>query len=602
MKRRLFSALLCLTLVLSTFLAGCAGAGGTPSASTPADQNEPIKLTLLTQSNTEKIANVVRDQLTKAGFEVALNTQADASGYKEQKANGSYDIDIGSWMTVTGNPDYSVRGILITDGDNNINKISDTKVDELIEKAASQTADEYVSTYSELEKYVVDEKAYMTPLYTILTVKGINKNLIDPSTVTFTYYWEDLNYNNPADLDTVPLYVTQVGTSFTTWDPIRANDNSVGTIDCNLYIRLVNTTQDFEITTDNSLSRNYAIADGNEEFYFLLRDDTFFTRVNADKTIQETDVMVSAEDVVYSVQRMMDPDSTPLHKTYSLHESIANVEIVTDLAELEGKIESGTGDNLKAALEEGLAAPIGTLAASRDDVDNAAGAYQVVKVTTSRPFPQVLNYLSHHSGGIVDSEWVENLNKDVDVAAYDASKDVLYGDSQATIDGPNYNNTLSCSGPYVLTYMNDYEIVCVKNPGYLKEEGGAFIGTIITKPMSDTDAILSALRSNDIQFTPTVPDSKFDIVQGDENLELLVTGGARVYYLGYNVNGTSPCADENVRKAIGASINPQEILAAFNNNVELPYSTLSAVLKTDNTFTYEAGRAQTFLDAYYASK
>ena len=55
----------------------------------------------------------------------------------------------------------------------------------------------------------------------------------------------------------------------------------------------------------------------------------------------------------------------------------------------------------KAALEKDTPAAIASLADTKDKVDNAAGAYQVIKVTTVNPFPQVLNYLAHQSAGMV---------------------------------------------------------------------------------------------------------------------------------------------------------------------------------------------------------
>ena len=100
--------------------------------------------------------------------------------------------------------------------------------------------------------------------------------------------------------------------------------------------------------------------------------------------------------------------------------------MVTDMAELEGTTVSGSDMTIREALENGLAAPIATLVDNKDSVDNAAGAYQIIKVTTTEPFPQVLNYLAHQSAGIVDSVVVEEVNSTYDVATYDVSKDICH--------------------------------------------------------------------------------------------------------------------------------------------------------------------------------
>lgn len=602
MKKRTFTAiLLSLVLALSTSCNVQTKPAGSTVTST--GNQEAVTIRLLTQSNTEKIANVVRDQLVKAGFNVVLNTQADASSYKEQKANGNYDIDIASWMTVTGNPDYSVRTVFYTEGDNNINKLSDTKIDTLIDKASEQTAKEYVATYSELEKYMVDEMAYITPLYASLSSRAVDKTKIKPESIEFFYRWDNIQYVDASKYDTIPYYVTQNSDTFSTWDPIRANDSAVGTIMVNLYTNLINTTEDYEITTDASLSRNYAIADGNQDYYFLLRDDINFARVSADRGAIDSGVMVSAEDVVYSVNRMKDPDSIPMHRTYSLFESINTVEIVTDISELDSvQLSDGSG-SIRTALEAGISTPIITLTASRNEVDNSAGSYQVVKIKTNKPFPQVLNYLAHHAGGIVDSEWIEAINSKVDIATYDANSDTLYGDVAGVREGSSYANTLSCSGPYVLTYMNDYEVVCERNPAFMTEvDNGTYIKTIVTKPMTDLDAGLSALRSGDIDYMAGVPESSHSIVADDPRLELLTKSGSCVYYISFNTREGSVCSDVLLRKAVSACINQEEINAAFNGKAVYVYSTLSAVLDTGNKFVFETGKAQEYLAEYFANK
>src|SRR5699024_9388851 len=139
---------------------------------------------------------------------------------------------------------------------------------------------------------------------------------------------------------------------------------------------------------------------------------------------------------------------------------------------------------------EGLDAKITELVSEKTAVNNQEGKYQVVKLTTTEPFPQVLNYLAHQSAGIVSKEQVESINT-FKVEDYDPNSDVAYGDQSAITEGDSYDNHLYASGPYILVYKNDYEAVFKKNPGYLKgTEHEANINTVQVRFISDADSTL----------------------------------------------------------------------------------------------------------------
>ena len=104
------------------------------------------------------------------------------------------------------------------------------------------------------------------------------------------------------------------------------------------------------------------------------------------------------------------------------------------------------------------------LVADKNEANNTEGKYQVVKMTTTEPFPQVLNYLAHQSAGIVSKKQVESINT-YDVATFDVNKDIPYGDQNTVTEGNKYNNTLYTSGPYILSSKNDYEAIFHKESG-----------------------------------------------------------------------------------------------------------------------------------------
>ena len=72
------------------------------------------------------------------------------------------------------------------------------------------------------------------------------------------------------------------------------------------------------------------------------------------------------DDVLFSLNRAKDPDSVPDHRTYSLHEHIKDVEVVTDLATLEGIKESSGTSSVREALEKDLDSKITELVADKN--------------------------------------------------------------------------------------------------------------------------------------------------------------------------------------------------------------------------------------------
>lgn len=607
-KSKIIALILCLAMLLS--LTACnvktkdqaqapatgtaAGNGGEASGSA-----STIPLKLLYNSSDEMTANVVRDLLSKAGFPVEMVAAADGAAFREQESGGNFDIAISSWANPVGTPDYGCRGIWESTGDSNLLGINDPKLDELVNEAAAETPDMYTNTYGEAERYVVEEQCYMSPLYMSLNVRAYNK-IIDSSTVTANQRWENLRYTDPSLADTRPLIMTQTSSNFFTLDPVRVDDQTSGYVLDDAYIHLVTLQPDWSVSVDQSLSYSYAINDTNDGYYFLLRDDCFFARVDEDGNAYNSGVMVSGEDVVYSLDRAKDPDGAPMHACYSMYTSLASTEIVTDMEELENTM-TASGKSVKEVLCEG--ADLQTLVATKDEVDNDAGKFQVVKVTTTMPYPQILNALTFHGAGIVDSEWVEERNAGVDFATYDATTDRLYGDTKY-LDESNFDNDLSVSGNYVPCKMNDYEMTLQANPGIrTREDHSQEIKTLVLKFIADKDAALNALRSGDVDFPYSIPTTKYSIVEEDENLDLYRYPGIRVYMLTFNMHGNSVVSESaDLRKAIASCMDYEALAAVNSGNVLEAYSPLSTCLDAGNELSYQPGDTQAYLDAYFASK
>lgn len=599
-----------LLLSLSIVLSGCKlttknDVAESPSPTTGSEvvDNNKVDIEVLGMSANEADLNIVRDQLNKNGFNVKLNVQADYSSFKAQQDAGNYDVSLSGWTTVTGNPDYAVRSLFKTGGDYSI--MSDADIDALIEQAAAQTPEQFVATYKDFEQKLVFDNAYIAPLYSSLKSQALNKDVLNPDSVRLSKSrslpWEELDFNDTAKRDKDALVLQSTMPTLTSLDPIKGNDGSINIINTNQYVRLVNLTDDDKVTSVGSLSLNHAIADGNSDYYFILRDDINFAAVK-DKLAVDTGERVGADDVIFSLDRAKNKDSVPDHRTYTLHEHIKSAEVVTDVAALEGIKVSGSDQTIKAALEEGLDAKIASLVSDKTQADNGAGKYQVVKVTTTEPFPQVLNYLAHQSAGIVSKKQVEAINT-YDVAKFDPNKDIPYGDQNTVTEGNAYNNTLYTSGPYILSYKNDYEAIFYKNPAYMTGTDHApKINSIKVRFIKDADSTLAALRSGEIHLYYAVSETKFDIVKGDSKLQLQTLPSNAVSYLLFNTKNRAVAESADLRKAVLYSINQEDFITYYGGNKFKAISTLSPIVDTGLELKADAAKAKEFLNAYKASK
>jgi len=603
MKKKLLIFMLALVVVL----AGCVNtkddvSGKKNDNADSATDKGDVEIEILGMGDGEEDMNIVRDQLIKNGFKVKLNIQPDYGSFTAQKEAGNYDVALSSWTTVTGNPDYAVRALFKSEGANSI--MADEEVDKLIDKASTETPDEFTETYKELEQRLVFDKAYIAPLYNSFKAQGVNKDIVNVDTVRLAksraVAWEPIDFNDTSKREKDPLIVQQTMATLTSLDPIKANDGSINTINTNMYVRLVNLTDTDEVVSEGSLSYNHSIGEGNSDYYFLLRDDINFAAITDDKAV-DTGERVGADDVIFSLDRAKDSKSVPDHRTYSLHEHIKDIEVVTDLAELDGK-QSGSEESVRDGLEKDLDVKINELVSDKTAADNAKGKYQVVKMTTTEPFPQVLNYLAHQSAGIVSKKQVENINT-YDLASFDVSKDVPYGDQNTVTEGASYDNALYASGPYILSHKNDYEAILLKNPSYMiGTENEAKISNVNVRFIQDPDSTLSALRNGEIHLYNGVPETKYELVEDDSKLFLQKNESNAVSYLLFNTENREVSTSEALRKAVLYSINQDEILNFYQGNKMKATSTVSPLVDTGNELIADPAKVQEFLDEYKEAK
>ena len=574
---------LALAMVMAFSMVAC---GGSTEEESNLIATNPETITILAQSSSEANANILRDQLSKAGFTVELNTVPDSASWRQQREAGNYDIALTGWTTVTGNVDYAVRGIYHSEGDYNYGPIVDAKVDQLIDKGAEETVANAAATYTELENYLVTEMAYTLPIYASMKMMAYNNELMTAEGIyqpkSRPGRWEMYEYVDAANNDTRKLTLTQTSSAVSTLDPIQANDGTMNTLSGNQYIKIINLSDDDVIMTDSSLSRVYAVGEGNTSFYFLLRDDVHFAKAENGAAV-DTGVLVAADDVVYSLNRAKGgTDVISTHKTVSQHKHMETVEIVTDIEELKTVKDSDTGAAIIDTFNAGVEVPVAALTAVDEEVDNAAGTYQVVKVTTKYPFPQVLNYLAHQSAGILHKEQVELYNSKFVGKDYDPTKDICYGD-YAQVKG-GMTDMLWCSGPYQLISADDYGIEYEKNPGYMPEDE-AFapsIKYIYMKFIKDTTSATSAFRAGEVDILGSVNANDVATVESDAKFTVLKRQSNGVTYAVFNLLEGSKMRDVNMRKAVMYAIN-QEDFVAYNDGYVMPvYSTVGTLVETGN--------------------
>lgn len=570
-----------LLIVATLFIAGCVSTESDlqGDSANETDSTERPVIEILGVSTGEDDLNILRDQLTSNGFDVELNIQPDYGSFTTQRDAGNYDLALNSWTTVTGNPDYAVRSLFTSDGDNSL--FADEQADQLVDLASTQLPEDYQQTYTDLEQHIVFDNAYIAPLFISYKAQGVNHEIINEETLRLpksrAAVWEAIDFNDPELRDSEPLLAHQGINSLTSLDPIKGNDGSINTLNTNLYIRLVNLTDDDQVVSDGSLSLNHVIAEGNQDYYFILRDDINFAAVENDTAV-DTGERVGAEDVHFSLERAKDPNSVPDHRTYSLHESMDTIEIIDDLSELD--VEASDGGTVRDALEADLAVGISNLTTDKTEVDNSAGVYQVVKITTHDPFPQVLNYLAHQSAGIVSKEQVESINT-FDVDEYDVNQDIAYGDQRTVTEDSEQENTLYASGPYLLISKNDYEAQFIKNPAYMPDtDYEPNISEVIVKFIQDSESALSALRNSEIHILNGVAENRYDTVNDDESLTLQQNESNAVTYLNFNMDDREVSTNTALRQAVLYSINQDEFISFYQGNKMPAISTVSPLVDT----------------------
>ncbi len=581
---------------LSVSLVACSS-----STETNTTENEPVTLRLLVDSRYETDANVIADQLKKAGFNIETTIAPSLSDRITTATSGEFDLEYSGWSTGTANPDYSISNLYMSNSSVNHGALSDSYIDELGTLAASQTQEEYVETYRLLEEYLVGEMAYCIPLYQTMVLNVFNNTVVDEESIKIrvasSQPWNTYDYVNESDRETRTLNfgINNSGV-ISHLDPVQVNDTSVAGTTSYGNIRLVTLDEEDKVSTENSLSLNYAIAEGNTEYYFVLRDDINFAKTENGEAV-DTGVRVGAEDAVFSLLRAADVNSVPTNKVSPSFAYIENVEIVEDIEELNTVKDSTTGAPILETLQGELDSEITAVSSDKTLADNENGTYQVVKLTTTAPYPQILNMLTHTGASVLSEEQVTAINGDIVVSEYDRTTDVIYGDFNAIKNGDNH---LWSSGPYVVTEITDYGVTFKENPVYMtSEENPVLIENIQMKFYKDAESMLSSFRSGELDYLSSFDTSKLELLEEEPSFTVVKGPSSRVEFLTVNMRENSNLLDQDLRLAVLYALDPNVFVDVKNGLVTPAYSTVSSFIGNPNTIEQDLEKSAEHLQNYY---
>ena len=259
-----------------------------------------------------------------------------------------------------------------------------------------------------------------------------------------------------------------------------------------------------------------------------------------------------------------------------------------------------TGRTLRELFEERTPTAIEALTDDKTEANNAEGIYQVVRVTTHFPFPQVLNYLAHQSGSVVSQEQVTRINN-WNVAYFDINVHTIYGDQMNLTVGPTYDYHLWVSGPFVPIYRTDYNIFFERNPGY--KVGTEWAPRVLNVDMlfiPNKDAEIVAFRSDETHLLFFVPPDQFDLVTQNDNHYLIIVPSHAHNHMVPNFNGV--LGSRYLRLAVLYSINQADIMAFYQHRYYPASSPISSMVNTGNEIVADPERVAYFLNRFFEAQ
>lgn len=562
----------------------------------PEPDAEPVKLTLTVIAAEEKVANVVRDQLKRAGIDLTVNVYVDHGTMVKAVDTGQYDLMMRSYSGA-GSPDANVRGPLHSQGGWNDTGHNDPEIDRLIDLAASQSGDEALATYKELERLLVEGKALLIPLTSPLKTFAVNKDVVKGETIEASvggarWVWST-DYNDPTLRDTRHYVLGLNWPNPNSFDCVQGRDGSTYYQRTNINAPLIQCAQGGVTTTRGSLSKSYTIAESNQDLYFLIRTDVNFGTYKGGKAV-DTGLPVAAEDVKYTFERALS-GLVPNSLGQSYLSFVETVNIVDNLDDLKNTA-SADGGSVFDALNKGIDKPFTALAADKYDANDNEGKYEVIHLHLKEKYPQQIVTLSAGQISIVCKERIEKVNAGITSENYDPTKHKLYGDP--TTLTKNSDHGMYFSGPYVLNYVDDYGSYLERNPGWNPEaEDAAKIKYVDMLPIADNSTQTQAFRNGELD--EAMPGGEnIAVAEKEPHITLLKTPSVAVTSIFPILLGNSKMTDENLRKAVLYAINTKELIAVMGAENYVHAGSTMIMLNTGYQFEQDLAKSAEYLQKY----
>lgn len=297
--------------------------------------------------------------------------------------------------------------------------------------------------------------------------------------------------------------VRGIGTEVPTLDPTKTSDTSSSAAISDMFDGLV--TEDLKGDVIPALAESWTVSDDGLVYTFKMRDAQW-----------SNGSPITAQDFVYSMRRLVDPNTG---SSYSWYLETAGVKGA-------------------AAVTKGGAKPETLAVKAIDD--------KTLEVTLESPRPYFLKTLTHPSTFAVPKAVIDK-----------------FGDAWTKPEN------IVVSGAYTLSdWVVNEKLEMVRNEKYWNN-AKTVINKVTYLPIDDQNAEYNRFRTGEIDITWTFPLEQYKQIKKDYPDELLTMPSLGTYYYLFNLQ-QKPFDDVRVRKALSYAIDRDIIVQRILGQGQLP--------------------------------
>lgn len=237
--------------------------------------------------------------------------------------------------------------------------------------------------------------------------------------------------------------------------------------------------------------------------------------------------------------------------------------------------EEMTSADVVASLEYAKSLPAATLYTASMETIEAVDTY-TVRITTTEPYAGLLYDLAYYYNFIVPKSLIDA--------------------------GNDFNANPIGTGPYQLKEWNYGNTISLERfDDYFDTDHTAKIKNLVFSIVPEGTSRTIALKSGDVDFVWEVNSADIESLQSNSEVTVAEVPSVEAVILFFN-NDKAPFDDANLRNAIAAAINREDIIAAaLNGYGTVNYSCIAqgfAESTDTNAIAYDLEAAQAYLDAW----